>query len=110
MCVRGLALPIAVLALTAGAGPVEALQEPAAWRLDASETITYWVAPASPESGATEEDRMLARWALEAWGGLAEPPLGFEPAPEGSAMVRIFWVPAGGGMYGEMRARRCRGG
>ena len=84
-------------------------QEAAAWRLDASAPITYHVAPVTPASGVTERDRALALRALEAWGTLADPPMRFEAAPQGSAMVRIFWVPAGGGMYGEMRARRVDG-
>jgi hypothetical protein len=100
-------LALAALVLT-GPDPVAA-QEADAWRLDPTEPITYYVAPVSSETGVQERDRTLARWALEAWGRLAEPPLRFVPAREGSAMVRIFWVPAGGGMYGEMRARRIEG-
>lgn len=84
-------------------------QEADAWRLDVSRPVTYYIAEGTPESGATERDRTLALWALRAWGELADPPVVFEPAPAGTAMVRIFWVPAGGGMYGEMRARRIEG-
>ncbi|MGD2047257.1 MAG: hypothetical protein PVJ80_09325 [Gemmatimonadota bacterium] len=80
-----------------------------AWRLDVSEPVTYFIEEVTPGSGVAEEDRTLARWALEAWGAQADPPVRFEAAPEGTAMVRIFWVPAGGGMYGEMRARRIEG-
>ena len=84
-------------------------QETDSWRLDLSDPITYFIAPGSPESGGREEDRRLALWALEAWGALADPPVRLVPAPEGSAMIRVFWVRAGGGMYGEMRARRIEG-
>jgi hypothetical protein len=80
-----------------------------AWRLDVSGPITYYIAPGLPDSGVTEHDRTLARWALESWGALADPPVRFEPADAGEALIRIFWVPAGGGMYGEMRARRIEG-
>lgn len=80
-----------------------------AWRLDVSQPVTYFIAEVAPESGVVERDRTLARWALEAWGAQADPPVRFEPGPEGTAMIRIFWVPAGGGMYGEMRARRIEG-
>ena len=86
-----------------------AAQETGAWRLDVSEPVTYHIAPGVPGSGVTERDRTLALWALERWGSLAEPPVRFEPGSEGSAMIRIFWVPAGGGLYGEMRARRIEG-
>lgn len=80
-----------------------------AWRLEVSEPVTYFIAEVAPGSGVTERDRTLARWALEAWGAQADPSVRFERAPEGTAMIRIFWVPAGGGMYGEMRARRIEG-
>ena len=80
-----------------------------AWRIDVSERVTYFIAEGSPDSGATESDRTLALWALEAWGAQASPPVRFVPATEGSATIRVFWVPAGGGLYGEMRARRVEG-
>ena len=43
--------------------------------------------------------------ALKAWGRLADPPFDMEPGPEESAIVRVYWVPAGAGLYGEMRGR-----
>lgn len=79
------------------------------WRLDVSDPVTYFIAEGSRDSGNLEGDATLARWALEAWGAQADPPVRFVPGPEGSAMIRIYWVPAGGGMYGEMRARRIEG-
>ena len=79
------------------------------WKLDFSEPITYWIAEATPESGVTEADRRMARWALDAWGALASPPVRFEPADRGSAAIRVFWEPLIGGTYGEMRARRIGG-
>ena len=81
-------------------------QEADPWRLDVTEPVTYYVAEASPEVGVTERDRTLALWALESWGALADPAVRFEPGPEATALLRLYWVPAGGGMYGEMRARR----
>ena len=84
-------------------------QESDVWRLDVTEPVTYYVAEASPEVGVTERDRTLALWALESWGALADPAVRFEPGPEATALLRLYWVPAGGGMYGEMRARRVGG-
>ncbi len=103
---RGWAAALAAAALAAHPG---AAQDGNAWRLDLSETVTYHIAEGAPGSGVTERDRTLALWALERWGALADPPVQFEPGPEGTATVRIFWVPAGGGLYGEMRARRIEG-
>lgn len=80
-----------------------------AWRLDVSGSVTYFIAEGEPDSGSRDGDRTLALWALEAWGSEADPPVSFQPGPEGSAMIRIYWVPAGGGLYGEMRARRIEG-
>jgi len=80
-----------------------------AWRLDVSRPVTYFIAAGSSDSGNREGDRTLAQWALEAWGSQADPPVRFLPGPEGSAVIRIYWVPAGGGLYGEMRARRIEG-
>jgi hypothetical protein len=104
-------LRVALSALAAAAllvpAPTSAQED--VWRLDLSGPVTYYIAEVTPESGVKEEDRTLARWALEAWGGQADPAVTFVPASEGSAMIRIYWVPAGGGMYGEMRARRIEG-
>ena len=99
----------ALVALSALAPSHAHAQEPDAWRLDLSGPVTYFIAPASPASGAREEDRTMALWALQAWSAEAAVPVRLEPAPEGTAMVRVYWVPAGGGMYGEMRARRIEG-
>ena len=100
-----LALTIAAILTPSQGGAQEA--DP--WRLDVSQPVTYHIADATPGSGVTERDRTLALWALETWGELADPAVRFEPAAPGEALVRIFWVPAGGGMYGEMRARRVGG-
>ena len=79
------------------------------WRLDRSEPITYFISEGSPESGFKEGDRTLAVWALEAWGRQADPPVDVAPGPEASATIRIYWVPAGAGLYGEMRGRMVNG-
>jgi hypothetical protein len=102
---------VALAMLTAATlyAPPGLLAQEDAWRLDVSEPVTYFIAEGSPDSGSGEADRSLALWALEAWGALSDPPIRFVPGPEGSATIRIFWVPAGGGMYGEMRARRIEG-
>ena len=79
------------------------------WRLDRSEPITYFIAEGSAASGFKEGDRTLAEWALEAWGKQADPPVDMAPGPEATATIRIYWVPAGAGLYGEMRGRMVNG-
>ena len=100
-------------ALTIAAGilnaPVVAYTQQDVWRLDLSESITYFIAEGSAESGFREGDRALAEWALEAWGRQADPPVVMVPGPEVSATIRVYWVPAGAGLYGEMRGRLLEG-
>ena len=79
------------------------------WRLDVSEPVTYFIADGSADSGFKEEDRTLAEWALEAWGKQTDPPVEMAPGPEASATIRVYWVPPGVGLYGEMRGRIVEG-
>ena len=99
--------------LVAATAPLAATQEPPSqqgvWRLDRSEPITYFIAEGLAESGFKEGDRTLAEWALEAWGRQADPPVDMVPGPEASATIRVYWVPAGAGLYGEMRGRLVEG-
>lgn len=98
-CAPSLAPAIAVLCAASAA---EAQTDR---RIDVSEPIGYFIAEGPPESGVKEADRTLARWALEAWAALADAPMRLVPATEERATVRVYWVGAAGGLYGEMRAR-----
>ena len=89
--------------------PVTASGQQDVWRLDRSGPITYFIAEGSAESGFKEGDRTLAEWALEAWGRQADPPVAMVPGPEETATIRVYWVAAGAGLYGEMRARLVEG-
>ena len=91
------------------AGPGAALTQDAPRRLDLSRTLTYFIAEGDPESGFVEGDRALAEWALEAWVGALDGSVEVVAAPEESATIRVYWVPAGAGLYGEMRARSVDG-
>lgn len=71
--------------------------------------MTFFIAAEDPAAGSRPGDRDLALRALEAWAGLASPPVGLVPAPEESAALRVYWLPAGAGLYGEMRAREVDG-
>ena len=89
--------------------PVLVTAQQGFWKLDVSEPLTYFIAEGSEESGYKEGDRVLAKWALEAWARQADPSLELEPGPEESATIRVYWVAAGAGMYGEMRERLVEG-
>ena len=56
-----------------------------------------------PESRFQASDTELATWALDDWARSAQGELRFSPAPESSALLRVYWVPANYGQYGEMR-------
>jgi hypothetical protein len=72
--------------------------------LDAAGTVPYFIAEPAAEASASSDDVDLARWALEAWERAAAGKLRFVPAEsEREALVRVYWVPASGGQYGEMR-------
>ena len=71
--------------------------------LDTDGEITYFISTGTPESEFRETDRDLASWALQAWERSTNGVLRFEPGPESSALLRVYWVPSTFGLYGEMR-------
>ena len=99
---RGILLSAALMAVVQ---PPAASGQQEVWRLDRSEPITYFISEGSPESGFKEADRTLAEWALQAWGRQTDPAVEVVPGSEESATIRVYWVPAGAGLYGEMRGR-----
>jgi hypothetical protein len=94
------------VALTLYVAPALAQEGRLPRALDASETITYYIAPGEDGSTFRNTDRELAAWALADWQRASGGALKLTPtADEGSAVVRVYWVPAdGAGQYGEMRA------
>jgi hypothetical protein len=77
--------------------------------LDATGRVTYFIADGLPGSEYRPSDRDLATWALRAWERSAAGALRFEPSGEPDALVRIYWVPAEYGQYGEMRRLNVNG-
>jgi hypothetical protein len=72
--------------------------------LDAGGEVSYFIATPSEEAQARPDDADLALWALESWQRAAGGALQFvAAASEAEALVRVYWVPAAGGQYGEMR-------
>ena len=72
--------------------------------LDAAGRVTYFVDDGTVGSEYRPSDRELAVWALQAWEQSAGGALRFEPSSERDALVRVHWVPASAGQYGEMRS------
>ncbi len=77
--------------------------------LDAHGLVTYFVAAGPASARYLDADRDLATWALADWERAAHGRLHFVPGEEASALVRIYWVEAGGGQYGETRAIEVNG-
>lgn len=71
--------------------------------LDSDSPVTYYIAEGAPGSRFRERDDELATWALQAWERSTDGALRFVPGPETTAVLRIYWVPADFGQYGEMR-------
>jgi hypothetical protein len=88
-----------LLSQTAHAQPTQALEP-----LDTSGRITYFIGEGTRRSRYQISDGELALWALEAWERGAAGAFRLEPGPEASALLRVYFVPASYGQYGEMRA------
>lgn len=99
-----LAAAIAAAVIPALAQPLPTLQP-----LDASGRVTYFIADGMPGSEYRASDRDLATWALAAWERSLDGALDLEPSTEDDALVRVYWVPASAGQYGEMRPLLVRG-
>jgi hypothetical protein len=103
-----------VIFAAAGAGNLKvsaypAQQIPTLQPLDASGRVTYYIANGEPGSQYVPSDRELATWALRAWEKNIGGTLRFEPSTEDEALVRVYWVPASSGQYGEMRSLLVKG-
>ncbi len=79
--------------------------------LDFSESIPVSIVDMTPGSAvAGPDDAELARWALEDWARALDGDLQFHVVDaEDEALVRIRFVPPGGGQYGEMLALNVAG-
>ena len=106
MCMPLRPRALAVIALIAGAiSPVTPAAQTlrALEPLDAAGRVTYFIAEGGAGTGYRPSDRDLATWALNAWERSVGGALRFEPSGEARALIRVLWVPADGGQYGEMR-------
>ena len=66
--------------------------------------VKYFIEPPLEEAAALPADEDLAAWAFESWQRAVDGAFKFvRVADEDEALVRLYWVPPGGGQYGEMR-------
>jgi hypothetical protein len=98
------ALLFAVLAGVAGAQTLAPLGP-----LDGGR-VSYFIAEPPADVEIRPGDAELAAWALEAWQRATSGALTFvRAASEDEALVRVYWAPAAGGQYGEMRPLEVAG-
>lgn len=65
------------------------------------EPIPIYISPEGPAN--RPGDRVLAQWALEAWSKASGGAISFRAEEERKARLRVYWVSAENGLYGEMR-------
>jgi matrixin len=97
-------LAIAGLLLVNG-GTAAVAQGPPTLQALENGRVPYFIA--EPEAGSTARpgDDDLARWALQVWERTIGGALHFQPAAtERDALLRVYFVPAASGQYGEMRS------
>src|SRR5262249_54985789 len=70
--------------------------------LDAPQPIPFFIQDGTGVPGYVPNDRELARWALEAWSRESGGKLKFvESSKQESALIRLRWVSAREGLFGE---------
>ncbi len=90
-------------ALHADAGALQAPQppRPRGNLAPRARTYTYFIEEGVSSDGYKRSDRELATWAIQAWERHSGGTLRFVTAPESSPRIRIKWVGAREGQYGE---------
>jgi matrixin len=72
--------------------------------------VKYFIAPPLEDAAARPADTDLAVWAFEEWQRAVGGALKLvRVTNESEALVRLYWVPAAGGQYGEMRPLMVQG-
>ena len=100
----GIGLAMAGALLVNATGLMVAQDPPPLQPLDEGR-VPYFIGEAEARSESRPGDRDLARWALQVWERTIGGALRFEPAAtERDALLRIYFVPASSGQYGEMRS------
>src|SRR5947209_503943 len=73
--------------------------------------LLYWIQPCNnAESHCQSGDAELAQWAMEAWRSASGGKLALEKTREAAdAHIRVYWVAADRGLYGEARPIMVKG-
>ncbi len=100
---RSLLLAFFALLAAAAAPPCTVLAQTGPRLGGETGLVSYYIADGVAGSRFEKGDRELAVWALHDWERAAHGAVHFVPSEESDALVRIYWVPAGGGEYGETR-------
>ena len=106
MCMPSRTLRLATVLLVSGALASVALSAQSSWEfepLDASGTVTYFIADGEPESVYRPADRDLATWVLRAWEHSVGGALRFKSSSEDEVLIHVYWVTPDAGLYGEMQ-------
>lgn len=78
--------------------------------LDVSEPVPFWIGDGNSVAGFDPGDRELAKYALEAWSATTSGKLKFtEASEEASAVLRVRWISANEGLFGEAQPIRVKG-
>lgn len=94
---------VGVVATLAAGASLSGQTPPVYAPLDTSEPITFFIADGASDAAFRSSDRELAAWALAAWARESGDLLRFVPGEESNALVRIYFVAASSGQYGEMQ-------
>jgi hypothetical protein len=94
--------PIVVAGLAIGTGVLAESPRSIPATLGLAQAIPYFIADGRGKTGFRTTDTELARWALDDWQRSAGQAIRFEPAPESSALIRLYWAEPTEGQYGEM--------
>jgi hypothetical protein len=81
------------------------VQRPAAASATVQQALTapvpFFIADGAGKRGFRAGDSELARWALDAWQRSVVDGLRFAPSREDDALLRVYWIEAEDGRYGE---------
>jgi hypothetical protein len=104
-----IALACAGVLLVYGAQATVAQGPPPLQPLD-NGRVPYFIGEGEAGSDTRPGDRDLALWALKVWERTIGTAVRFEPAStERDALLRVYFVPASSGQYGEMRSLNVDG-
>jgi hypothetical protein len=105
----GVSVGLMLLLVRPLVAPVSAQQRAPSGRVDLARPITYFIAEGTGEPGYRRSDRELAQWAFDAWERSAPTRLRLQPAPESSALVRLYWAGPNNGQLGVTRPLMVEG-